>query len=184
MEYELLAALRQLIDREAIRDCLCRYCRGIDRADEALLRSVYWPDAHDCHGAYDGPVEGFLAQALPRLRSGGRGVHQIANILIELHGDRAAVESSFLALQTSAAAPAHETFLAGRYLDRFEQRDGQWRIADRTVVYDWIEERERRELAEDDAALFAKRRPNGGRLKADPVYAFLAQVRGGGESES
>jgi len=183
MELDYQAALRQVLDREAIRDCLYRYCRGIDRADEALLRSVYWPDAHDCHGAYDGDVDGFLAQALPRLRSGGRGVHQISNILIELHGERAAVESSFLALQTTAAAPAHETFLAGRYLDRFEKRSGEWRIADRTVVYDWIEERERRELAQDDATLFAKRRPNGGRLQSDPVYAFLAQVRGGGPAK-
>lgn len=178
MEQDCQAALRQLLDREAIRDCLYRYCRGIDRADEALLRGAYWPDAHDRHGAYVGDLDGFLAQALPRLRSGSRGVHQISNILIELHGEVAAVESSFLALQTNAAAPAHETFLCGRYLDRFERRAGEWRIAERTVVYDWIEERTRPELAQDDAALFARRRPNGGRLAADPVYAFLDAVRG------
>lgn len=180
MEQNCQAALRQLLDRDAIRECLYRYCRGIDRADEALLRSVYWPDARDSHGAFVGSASDFIAQALPRLRSGGRGVHQISNILIELHGSVAAVESSFLALQTNAATPAQETFLCGRYLDRFEQRAGEWRIADRTVVYDWIEERTRPELAKDNATLFAKRRPNGGRLAADPVYAFLDAVRAGG----
>ena len=46
--------LQALLDREAIRDCLYRYCRGIDRADEAALRSAYWPDATDCHGAWNG----------------------------------------------------------------------------------------------------------------------------------
>ena len=66
--------IQNLLDKEAIRDCLYRYCRGIDRADEAILRSAYWPDAHDRHGAYVGDVEGFFAQALPRLRCGGRGV--------------------------------------------------------------------------------------------------------------
>jgi hypothetical protein len=177
MEEPCQAELRALLDKDAIRDCLYRYCRGIDRADEGLLRSVYWPDAHDSHGAYAGTAGGFVDQAVPRLRSGGRGVHQISNILIELHGDAAAVESSFLALQTNAAAPTLETFLCGRYLDRFERRDGLWGIAERTVVYDWIEERLRAELAQQDTDLFAKRRPTGARSTSDPVYSFLERLR-------
>lgn len=177
MEQACQADLRALLDKEAIRECLFRYCRGIDRADEDLLRSAYWTDAFDSHGAYAGSAEGFFAQALPRLRSGGRGVHQVSNVLIELHNDRAAVESSFLALQTNAAAPALQTFLCGRYLDRFERRGGEWRIAQRTVVYDWIEERTRPELAQEDAQLFAKRQPTGARTPADPLYAFLDRVR-------
>lgn len=169
--------LQALLDKDAIRDALYRYGRGIDRADEALLRSAYWPDAQDCHGAYRGSADGFIAQALPRLRAGGRGVHQISNMLIELHRDLAAVESCFLALQTTAAAPAQATFLCGRYLDRFERRGGEWRIADRTVVYDWIEERSRPELALDDATLFGRRQPTGARAPKDPLDAFLADVR-------
>ncbi|HET8747943.1 MAG TPA: nuclear transport factor 2 family protein, partial [Ramlibacter sp.] len=105
------------------------------------------------------------------------GVHQISNILIELQGNCAWVESSFLALQSNAATPARETFLCGRYLDRFERRDGEWRIAERTVVYDWIEERTRLELANDNATLFAQRQPTGGRMPQDPLYAFLAAAR-------
>jgi hypothetical protein len=172
------ADVQALLDREAIRDCLYRYCRGIDRADEEALRSSYWPDAHDSHGAYKGSAAGFITQALPRLRAGGRRVHAISNVLIELHGDVAAVESSFLALQASAAAPTQETFLCGRYVDRFERRGGEWRVADRTVVYDWIEERARPELAAEDAVLFGKRRPNGGVAPDDAVYEVLRAVRG------
>jgi len=175
--------LQTLHDKEAIRECLYRYCRGVDRADEAALRSAYWPDAHDRHGAYEGSAEGFIAQALPRLRSGGRGIHQISNILIELHGDIAAVESSFFALQVNAATPTQETFLCGRYLDKFEKRHGEWRVADRTVVYDWIAERTRPELAQDPASLFAKRQPTGARMPRDPLYAFLEAVRASGRSD-
>lgn len=170
------AALQTLLDREAIRDCLYRYCRGIDRCDEAALRSAYWPDATDCHGAWKGSATGFIDQALTKLRQGGRRVHQISNILIELAGDVAAVESSFIALQSTATQPGRETFLCGRYVDRFERRQGEWRVADRTVVYDWIEERTRPELAQGDAQLFGVRQPTAAMAPADPVYALLAAL--------
>lgn len=173
------AALQSLLDREAIRDCLLRYCRGIDRCDEEALRSAYWEDATDCHGAWNGSAAGFIAQALPRLRQGGRRVHQITNVLIELHGDVAAVESAFLALQSTAVQPDRETFLCGRYADRFERRGDEWRVAARTVIYDWIEERTRPELVQDDAALFGVRQPVGSQAPRDAVYELLRNVRGG-----
>ena len=79
--------LTELLDREAIRDCIYRYCRGVDRADEASLRSSYWPDATDCHGSYSGPVEGFFQWALSVFKTGARNIHQVGNILIEFKGD-------------------------------------------------------------------------------------------------
>lgn len=169
--------LQDLLDREAIRDCLYRYCRGIDRCDEGALRSSYWEDATDCHGAWNGSASGFIEQALKKLRLGGQRVHQVTNVLIELHGDAAAVESSFFALQAQANATL-ETFLCGRYVDRFERRQGEWRVAARTVVYDWIEERERPELARG-AAQFGVRQPVGAAAPQDAVYALLRDVRAG-----
>ena len=180
MEHNCQAMMQALYDKESIRDCLYRYCRGIDRADEDALRSAYWPDARDCHGAYQGSANGFIEQALARLRTGGRGVHQITNVLIELHGTIAAVESSFLALQVNRATPRQETFLCGRYLDRFEKRGSEWRIADRTVVYDWIDERVCSGLPQEDPARFGKRKPTGARMQQDPLYPFLAAVRSAG----
>jgi hypothetical protein len=105
-------------------------------------------------------------------------VHQVSNVSIELHGEVAAVESSFLALQAPAGS-ARQTFLCGRYIDRFERRHGEWRIAARTVVYDWIEERERPELGLSDDALFGARQPVGCAAPGDAVYALLRQVRAG-----
>ena len=60
--------LETLIDREAIRDCLYLYCRGIDRLDEKALRAAYWPDATDSHGAYKGSAAGFIDMALVKLQ--------------------------------------------------------------------------------------------------------------------
>lgn len=169
--------LQALADREAIRDCLYRYCRGIDRCDEEALRSAYWPDGTDRHGAYQGSAAGFVDAALQQLRTAGRMVHLVGNILIELHGDQAAVESYFVAFQEEKAADggASETLLCGRYVDRFEKRGDEWRVAARTVAYDW---KRSTPLPEPlSAEGFGVRQPTGARKPADPVYELLRALR-------
>jgi hypothetical protein len=168
--------LQELLDREAIRDCLYRYCRGIDRLDAEALRSAYWPDGTDRHGAYQGSAKGFIDHALLKLPLAGRMIHLIGNILIELRGDVAAVESYFQAIQAERDAQGQplETFLCGRYVDRFERRAGEWRVAARTVVYDWV--RQTPLPAISDAELFGVRQPTGGRQPNDPLYELLRQA--------
>jgi hypothetical protein len=56
--------LRYLIDRQAILDCLTRYCRGVDRFDRDLLLSAYHPDATDNHGVFIGSPVQFAAWGL------------------------------------------------------------------------------------------------------------------------
>ncbi|MBY8822628.1 nuclear transport factor 2 family protein [Sphingomonas colocasiae] len=167
------AKLEALHDREMIRDCLFRYCRGIDRADEAALRSAYWPDGTDCHGPYQGSASGFIEWALRTLPSIERGIHQIHNILIELRGAEAAVETYFTALQRQPGADGAlaDVHMAGRYLDRFEKRGEEWRVADRLVVFDLVSETPARPGSE--AERFGRRTPIGGRWPDDSVYRFL-----------
>ena len=169
------AKLQELLDREAIRDCLYRYCRGIDRADEAMLRSSYWPDAHDRHGAYVGPAEGFIQMAIGVFKAGPRNIHQITNILIAFKGlSEAAVESCFTALQRGPdrEGVVRQFLLCGRYCDRFEKRGDEWRVADRTVVYDWVEEQTPPERSEIER--FGPRQPIGAAFPNDPVYTLLS----------
>lgn len=168
------AKLNELIDREAIRDCLYRYCRGIDRGDEAALRSSYWPDATDQHGAYSGPVEGFIQMALGVFKTNPRNIHQVSNILIEFRSATdARVETYFNALQRGPGQDGvvRQFLLAGRYCDAFEKRGDEWRVARRTVVYDWVEEQTPPEGS--DAERFGVRQPVGGFFPHDPVYALL-----------
>ncbi len=169
------AKLQELLDREAIRDCLYRYCRGIDRADEEALRSSYWPDAYDRHGAYVGSAEGFIQMALGVFKTGPRNIHQVSNILIEFQGPtQAAVETYFTALQRAPDREGviRQVLLCGRYCDRFEKRADEWRVADRTVAYDWVEEQTPPEKMEADR--FGPRQPIGGARPGDPVYALLS----------
>ncbi len=129
-------------DREAIRDCILRYARGIDRVDEAMLRSAYWPDAIDEHaGLYSGPATAFIDRAVRDLPGGDDTMHIVANILIRIEGPAAKAESYYYAIHRSKGdGPARDTIGAGRYLDRFEKRGGEWRIAHRVVAIDWFRE--------------------------------------------
>ncbi|MEI5676804.1 nuclear transport factor 2 family protein [Mesorhizobium sp. CGMCC 1.15528] len=168
--------LTELLDREAIRDCIYRYCRGIDRADEASLRSSYWPDATDRHGAYSGPVEGFFQWVLEAFKTNPRNIHQVSNILIEFKDEASAVvETYFNALQRGAGRDGvtRQFLLAGRYADLFEKRDGEWRVKQRVVAYDWVEEQPVPEGSEE--ARFGVRQPVGAKFPADPIYELLGR---------
>lgn len=132
--------LAELLDKQEIYEALVRYCRGIDRADEALVRSCYHEDAYDDHGMFQGPAIEFAPYAVENLRTMQRTMHCIHNVAIALHGDVAASEAYCVAYHRIASrAGGDADHLAGvRYVDRFEQRDGgAWLIAHRTVVYEW-----------------------------------------------
>lgn len=165
--------LNQLIAHEAIRQVLYRYCRGIDRGDPDLVASVYHADARDDHGTFQGSAREFAQVVTAGMdRQTLTAQHHITNVLIDLHGDSADVESYFLALHPSGEG-AGETLaqVGGRYLDRFERRDGEWLIADRQVILDWTRSSLPGEPWET-ASAFAQ----GGRREADPSWARLGGI--------
>ena len=167
------AMLTEVLDREAIRDCIYRYCRGVDRADEAALRSSYWPDATDRHGPYSGSAEGFIEWAKSIWKTGPRNVHHATNILIAFESPTtAAVETYFIAMQRGAGADGivRQVVMSGRYCDLFEKRGAEWRVAQRTVVYDWVDPQAPQEGS--DADRFGPRQPIGAFFPDDPVYAI------------
>ena len=130
--------VEELADREAIRDCLYRYCRGIDRADPELLRSAYWPGAMDYHTGFTGTVEHFTEWAMPRLAAMEQAMHMVGNVLIRIDGDNAAVESYLWSVSVLPGDEPQQVLTCGRYADRFEKRNDEWRIQERTVVHDWF----------------------------------------------
>ena len=132
--------MERLIDREAIRDCLFRYCRGIDRCDRALLQSAYWPDGTEHHQSVSGNAYDFIEWCLPLTARAVRTMHSIANTLIELKRPKAKVESQFHANECMRRkdGSSFEMFVGGRYLDTLERRGEEWRILERTLVIDWF----------------------------------------------
>lgn len=157
-----------------IQQVLYKYCRAIDRGDLALLKSVYHADARDAHGALDGPAHEFAEKMVAGMDTlGVIGQHIITNILIELDGDTAQVESYFQAHHPSATETGEIAlaFALGRYLDRFERRDGVWRIADRRVIMD-------HSLAPASGPPWATSAhyPKGARREADPSHGFFGSA--------
>ena len=116
--------VRQLRARE-IRQLLYHYARGVNRADAALIRSVYTAEGTDRHGLFDGPGEEFadvMADGAKRVWD-CVGNHHITNILVELDGDdRARAEVYFIAFHPHADnGQAEMGIISGRYLDHLER---------------------------------------------------------------
>jgi len=130
-----------LVARDQIRTVLFQYARGIDRRDDALVRSCYHGDAREEHGTFSGQASEFVDFVMPRLRRFGVTSHCLCNMWIEVNGEVAAAETYFIAfhlLPLADDASPSDLLLAGRYIDRFEKRDGNWKIAHRQLVYDYM----------------------------------------------
>lgn len=126
-----------LQDRQAIHDCLMTYSRAVDRLDRELLLSVYHHDAIDDHGVFVGGPEAFADWVIP-MHTATHLSHQhcIFNSTVDLDGDVAHVESYFMFVGLNRKGKPL-AMSGGRYLDRFEKRDGRWAIAVRLCVRDW-----------------------------------------------
>jgi hypothetical protein len=130
------AALAALVDRDALMQCVLAYARGLDRLDLDLVISAFHPDAVFDNGDFRGTREGF-ADWLWGQQEGRETVqHFITNPTFELDGDEAHGETYFLAAIRSTGQEG-ATLMGGRYLDRFERRDGRWAIAARVLVREW-----------------------------------------------
>jgi len=161
----------ELADREAIRDCLYRYSRGVDRCDEEMLRSVYWEDAFDDHVLFAGTREELIAWVIPALRAMQQSMHTIGNVLIRIHGDTADVESYYHGYhRIHDGTKLLDSIQSGRYLDHFARRNDEWRILRRHVIVDWFRDQD---PADWEKGPLGRKIPLGGRHPADISYAKL-----------
>ena len=139
MDDRLEARLRRLEDKEAISAQLIAIARGTDRFDSALLAGAIDDDALLDMGG-PAPISGaafVAALKAPAAPRPGR-MHIVSNARIDLEGDAAHCETYVLSCQDVLVDDVRKTRIrAGRYLDRFERRDGTWKLAARTFVDEW-----------------------------------------------
>ncbi|MEX6633372.1 nuclear transport factor 2 family protein [Hyphococcus lacteus] len=132
-------ALQALLDKQEITDVLNLYLRGADRADTDLIAAAYHPDAIEEHGGlYMGPADAYVAMMDEQLPHAKYMNHLCTNIIIELDGDKAHVESYILAYsRMKKDGEKFDSLTLARAVDRFERRDGAWKIAKRQLIWEW-----------------------------------------------
>jgi hypothetical protein len=141
---------RYLRDRHSILDVSRRYTRGVDRHDKDLVRSAFWPDATVSYGL-PMRVDEYSDWQEQILSGYAAHQHHLTGQTIEIDGDTAHVESYVLSLfvprdhgadrpgpaTPGRAATGEKTLLSsGRFVDRWERRGDEWRIAVREYVAD------------------------------------------------
>ena len=139
MTTELTEELENTIAELAIRRKLMIYARGIDRLDPDLVRSAFHPDAVLVYGQ-PGTVDSFVENMSKGLTTYSLTQHFIGNVIIDVSGNTARSEAYCLARHRNPAqnGKAENDFLwGGRYVDKFEKRDGEWAITHRTCVHDY-----------------------------------------------
>ena len=177
------ATVEDLIAREAIKDCIYRFCHGVDRRDRETLRHCYWPEGTDDHISFSGNAYEFIDFILPFLQGLKASTHSVSNILIRVDGDTARAESYWHVFHREPGengADDYDYIAGGRYLDRFERRSGEWRILTRVLVRDWYEVIE----GTGDWANYirAAEGPHGSGKETDPVRALFGTLGGSPES--
>ncbi len=172
-----------LLAKQAIRENLQNYCRGIDRQDRELLQSVWHVDATGeyeglCNGSADEIVDFFMVCHLGwQVHS-----HQLTNTTIKINGDRAASETYVTAVIRSFpddTGHAVDMHYRGRYLDRWSKREGRWAIDHRYLVTDVLSEYDVVQSFDGDlpdradtTTTLSRRDPT------DPAYELFASVDG------
>lgn len=121
--------VRYLMDRTEILDCITRHARGCDRHDIDLITSAYHPDGVDEHGHSINPGPEYGAWANTTHAETSRvHLHNITTHTCDIDGDTAHAESYVIVVLIGADTKTAQ-FITGRYIDRLEHRDHQWRIA-------------------------------------------------------
>jgi len=174
----MVEGLELLLAERAIQRVLCSYSRAADRYDLELMRSCYWPEGTDDHGSYVGGLDGFIEFVGPALSRFERTSHFLGNMLIDvdLAANEARAETYAVAFHRFHDAVGQLTdMLAGlRYVDRFERRGGEWRIARRVCAFEW----RRTDPVTDEGSSFADTYVRGLRGPDDIVWHIMENGRG------
>jgi hypothetical protein len=141
----------------------CLSATRASRFASAIMRSAFHEDAHLSHGAFQGRAWDFADRVVEGMKHFIASAHLLSNVLVEVRGDKANAEASVHAIHHERD---HSDHVVGRYLDRLERRDGDWRIAHRQTVLIWTHRHPNSEETFAPLAHFARSLRTG----EDPLF--------------
>ena len=130
--------LRELVDREEIRDLMARYYQAVDRRDFDAVDACFTEDA--------------VVDFMGNIRSGRTDIreyisgvaryavttHFMGNHLAEITEDSADVETYAIAHHRDDGTDVPQyVMIALRYVDRMVRQNGSWVVVNRVMVEDW-----------------------------------------------
>jgi len=167
--------LQAVIDHFDIREVIESYVHACDRGDRDATADVYHADSWDHHGPMQCDGHEFATRNTEAVMANWSSCnHLLGQSRVKVTGDVAGVETLFFAsLTREEDGTTMLDQMVGRYIDRFERRDGVWRIKDRRTISEWSSSGP---IGTDYLAghLFLR----GERSGADLSYAALGLTRG------
>jgi len=171
-------AIQVVKDYQDISQLLYKNVRSIDRLDANLMKSTYWSDAIQDHQDpinpidYSGNAWEFCDYAISELAKVERTHHRLSNIIIDINGDKAFVEAYVWAYHYFKTPQGNkEGILLGRYQNRLEKRNGEWKIAYRLTIFDANQTFDATDIWLDDFRNMGKRIPD------DKSYKIQQSIR-------
>jgi hypothetical protein len=147
----LEAAVASMAAYEGVWENELQYTRGLDRHDETLIRNSFWADAQASYGTLV-EIEGLAAWANESHTNSAAHQHHVTGLSLDVDGDTAheegyilyssdmprnkAVDTPGVPTPGRAVTGSFATLGTGRYVNRYERRDGDWRMIVHEYVHD------------------------------------------------
>jgi hypothetical protein len=148
---EIESQLMHVADYRAVLDNELQYTRGLDRHDEGLINASFWADAQASYGTLVSMDE-LAVWANESHAASAAHQHHVTTLTLDVDRDTAHEEgyilySSDARRDTSfdsegvptpgrVVAGSFATLGTGRYVNRYERRDGEWRMIVHEYVHD------------------------------------------------
>src|ERR1700729_609330 len=137
------AAADPPVSYRAIENLIAAYAELVDAGDfaglGALLAEATFTGGGGAISGQDAIEKMFRDMLIVYDDGTPRTKHVTTNIAIEVDEQAGtAVSRSYFTVLQTLPGPALQPIVSGRYHDRFEHRDGQWRFAERRVRVDLV----------------------------------------------
>ena len=142
-------AVEENLQCERIRSVIHNYCRAIDERRFDDVMASFSHDATIKHGSYEGTAVNFMGFLKDVLNRMDVSLHNLGGIIVSLDGpDKATSHATFSSFHRISGAHAKvgpvvtngvdtDWIVAGRYRDKLQLIDGEWKIIARLGTTDW-----------------------------------------------
>lgn len=134
---ELSARIDRLESRHEIEALVSNYCHGFDKRDFGRFLSIWWQDCVWKIGPPFGDFSGHdgIHEAIHQVLwpAWAQSQHVTSNLVIEFSGADDATGMCDVDCMGLLTDSTEATFVGATYKDRFQRREGSWKILEREV---------------------------------------------------